>query len=183
MKTSLTKKITTLFGILFVAALCAVVYWNMHIWESARAVQIKRASLVTENASVTFLRDTEKQVEDIKRVAAAFDSYLIDKEKIVDFIKTCEMIAKNAGVQITIESVDLKEGGFSGSDGLLYRSLNMSLQVSGTWDQVNLFLQKFEKIPHHIGVNFMRLYQIGSNDDENTTVSWIADMSITGITN
>ena len=87
MKTSLTKKITILLGILFVAALCAVVYWNMHIWESARAVQIKRASLVTENASVTFLRDTEKQVEDIKRVAAAFDSYLIDKEKIVDFIK------------------------------------------------------------------------------------------------
>ncbi len=183
MQTSLTKKITTLLAIVFIVALCAVVYWNMYLWESARAVQSKRESLVMENASVTFLRNTEKQIEDIKRVATALDARLIDKEKIVDFIKTCEMVAKVAGVQLKIESVDLKDGGFSESSGLVYNSLNMSLHASGTWQQVNLFLQTFEKIPHHVGVHFMRLYQVGSNDDENTVVSWVADMVITGVTN
>jgi hypothetical protein len=95
------------------------------------------------NRMLAALIDTNKS--DIDRLM----SRLVQKDGTVAFIDMVESHAKNSGVSVLVENVDVRK---SATDVEGYQSLHLNVKTQGSWEGTYRFLSVLESLPYKITI-------------------------------
>ena len=139
-------------GLLFFTVLLIVVLNKIALFKKESA-NILATTLGIEE---TYL--IRKKMADWRREIDTLNSFFVEKEGEVVFIEKLETVAKNTGVKIEINSIQIgkKETGID-----FIENLELKVRFEGEWSAVAKFLSALENMPHAISIYGSRIDLIG----------------------
>jgi hypothetical protein len=96
------------------------------------------------------------------------DTRFISSDGLVSFITQVEALATLSGVSVDIGNVSVSEYLHQGSKSELLEFLNMSISVSGSWENNFYFLNLLESLPYNISIDSFNLQTGGDTDNKIT---------------
>lgn len=168
-KSNPTILVSVILTIALIASAIAIVYWDKQIWNFAEYVRDQRQVLRNEQAAVKFLSNVDKEIKQIKDYSEFFDEFYVGKDSILSFIEELESVARASGTKMQIQNV---VPGETAAESYTY--VNITLQSSGAWENVNKFVKLIEMMPYYVSIKVLNL----SRGEE----TWTASMTITTVT-
>jgi Tfp pilus assembly protein PilO len=172
-----TKSKIIILGIIFLAILIFDILWFVDIKKSAMEVVELKKFVNQETSQKNNISSIKKDTETLRYAKAEIDSILIQRDSVVPMIEILENIAQITNTELEISNIDISVVK-DDDERELYGELKISLGVTGSWDEVNKYLDFIENIPHKMLVNSVRLVEVENNE----TVEWNMNLLITGIT-
>lgn len=142
-----------LLGILFLLLLCSVggyVYAFSRISKKTSSIESIVTEIENEKKSQQNILGLKRSIVLSEEKNSVLNSYFVNEETVVDFIKSIELLAKESNVSVQISS--LQSGEQTGKQGLY-----VSLVIKGSFNSVNSFLLLLENMPYQIIINKVML--------------------------
>lgn len=149
-----TKKVLALVVLLNVALLAVLVFFFFAIKSKNETISRNENIIETALAERGKIATLKTLVEETHKDREKLDSFLVDKEKIVEFLESVENLAKNERLSIGIGSLEERTDSAS---GVAVPTLNLSIDSSGSWSNVIKFLHLMENLPYHLSISKVNL--------------------------
>lgn len=166
MPTKKTKIIffTALFLNILALVCFVLIYTSMN--SLIASASMKEEQIKTQIQTVDSISLMKKDLENNSARIAELSDYIIGSENTVDFIKTIETLtAQNHLV------VNIKNAVPSALSNSKLESLNISLDVTGEWKDVEYFLEILENYPLKISINNASISKTSENKVNGRVVS------------
>lgn len=108
------------------------------------------------------LQAIKMSLSDNKDFISQIDSFFIAPDGVVGFITFLETLGKDSGVAIAIGSVDVNPDSKDPND--FKESLNLKLEIEGTWQNVLYFLSRLENLPYQVQFDTAAVSLQGASD-------------------
>ena len=133
-----------LLCILFVAADVFLFSEIRDADSSSQELSAERDSARMQSSRIVLMKDS---LDKTAASRAKLDSYLVDKDKVVDFLEEIEATGKALGIPVKVDSVT--------EDSFLVGSttvpvFRVSAGGTGTWKQAVLLSEEIRSLPHKI---------------------------------
>ncbi len=106
---------------------------------------------------------SEKNIKLTQGDRAKIASYIVSKDGVVDFIKLIESIASKSNMEISIKTVR-ESGTVEQATSSPKVMLSLPLSVTGTWQNIMLFLALLESLPYRITLSKVDFRRIESEE-------------------
>lgn len=123
-----------------------------------RDVRIKNENIYKISQEISFQSDkqdyltkTEKLIEDIGSDLEKINSQIISKDGDVAFIERLEKMARDNGLEISIDSLDIQDEKNIESEEIT--TLKIRAKTKGRWDGTYKFLSQMEVMPYKLSIN------------------------------
>lgn len=176
MKTN-TKTTTYILLAILVCVLVGIIYFKFRLNKDIEYIIETKRNNFFASEEIRSIVGLKSKLEAAKKVSDAFDDLYIDRNNILSFIETIEKVAASHNVVLSIDTMTIDESHLA--EVPAYGILNMSLTVSGNFQSITDFISALEKLPYFINITTVRLNRPESEGDN----SWIANMSLFGLTN
>jgi hypothetical protein len=162
-KLNKTKKIN--FALAFVTGLLlvSIILFFNYINIQFRNLATKRQEY---NQGVTNSRPLQKINEELKFVEGAskyFDELYVDTNNMANFVSYLEELARRAGAQIQIKSINASVVELENENIKEYQNVEITLELAGPANSVNNYIKIIENLPHQVSISELQL--IKSSDD------------------
>lgn len=149
MKNSL-KIFITLFIITVVIA--GVFAYLLYILDDAEIMISELGNNIrNEKAKESALESVRKVLNGSNSDSVNLNSYFVDKNNVVSFVKEIENLGKKAGIKLDIVSLNsfiIKDSNGNASDRVF-----MKIEVVGYWDNVYSMISYIESLPYKLSLN------------------------------
>lgn len=145
--------------------------------------QAIRSSELTREAKA--LEDKSKHALDITKTSTKLadeqtlvNSYIVPKDKIVDFLEAVEKIGTNTGTKLELTGINTTEivKGKKIEDN--FTSMKARVDIVGTWPNVMRAFSLIENMPYSLSLSTIRLAE-GSNSSDALVAESVQDSSST----
>jgi Tfp pilus assembly protein PilO len=173
------KLCITLFAILLIALVGCGVFW-MIIIRTVQSVYTAEARALEAKAEQQEEQTVKKMMQEIGPDIETLKTRVIGSNGTVAFISSVESLARAAGVQVTINAVEVKEADLEKEK---FEQLALSINSEGTWKQVHTFLSMLESMPYKLRIETMNLTQNlytepRASSTPSTVIVWTGETSI-----
>lgn len=140
--------------ILIVAAFAASVALGVYGWLTLRvlatseSITILESTIDTRSLEEEQLRSAERLLEATEIERAVLAALFVTEESVVSFIETIESLGRDAGVEITIASVETEEMAVDNKIG----SVRIRLAAVGEWRDVVHFGMLIDALPFVVNI-------------------------------
>lgn len=138
----------TLTAILIVSNIYVISLINNDLEEIA---ENKKEIIVEQNKKNDFSNVSQK-IRQLEVIENRIDEVLIDEDEVVGFIGFLEKIAEESGISVSVGRVDFSDGEDENKLGVL----SMSLSFSGSWEEVNSYINRIEDLTYVKKINSIR---------------------------
>lgn len=138
----------TLTVILIVSNIYVISLINNDLEEIAES---KKEIIVEQNKKNTFSNVNQK-IRQLEVVENRIDEVLISEDEVVGFIGFLENLAEESGISVSVGRVDFSDGEDDNKLGVL----SMSLSFSGSWEEVNSYINRIEDLTYVKKINSIR---------------------------
>ncbi len=142
--------------LLLVLMMFSLVFWGAHYFLyndiKNKNVQILTLDnqLKTLNTEQEYISTTERMLESRKSDIDRIENSIIVAGGDVNFIEMLELVARNNGLTLDIESLVATDADKSSAN--LVTALKVKAKTSGSWSGSYLFLSELESLPYKIKV-------------------------------
>lgn len=161
----------TLLAIL-VASIAVIAYWDKKIWSFAEYVSVQRQALYNERSAIQFLSKVDSEIKQTKEYSSFLNEFYVSGNSMLAFIEKLEKMAKTSGVQMQIQNVSQSDKKPNSVD-----YVGVTLQTTGSWENVNKFVKLVENMPYFISIKVLHLSSSGLDAKQ-----WTASMTIITMT-
>ncbi len=154
------KKIIVILTVVSLLLFVAMYFVYAEIRSKNEKVSAVEQDLSQKNTRYEYLVYMQKLVKDIENDIKKIDDSIVPKSGDVGFIEKIESLAKNQGLSISIESLNLTSDPKAESSPVA--TLKIKATVDGAWSNIYLFASEIESLPIKIKVNRFSL----KNKDE-----------------
>jgi len=119
-----------------------------------------RSALSSLSQQEGYKRELEKEAKELESYQANLDPFLLDRNKILDFIVELERLAKSTN---NIHTISLSEGGDKKEkieDQLFFR-----VSTQGTFKDIKKFLLEIETSHYHCDITSLSIQGVGSESE------------------
>jgi hypothetical protein len=140
-----TKRLVYVFFLLNILVLVISVFVLYIVYKKYNSVALlEKRVKVTEDRKDKII-STKRLILNTKEDIKNLNSYFVDSDNMVGFIKDIETLGKNAGVSLVLSSVDISDDG----NGLL----SLKFTTEGDWSGLMYLLSLVESMPVKMVVN------------------------------
>ncbi len=97
-----------------------------------------------------YLVSTQRMIENLNSDMTKINDSIVSKDGDVEFIENLENRAKNKGLTINIESLNVEDDPTSTASSIT--KLKLSAKTKGSWDGTYTFLSELESLPFKIKI-------------------------------
>lgn len=177
MEHKITSKKIIYFLILVVLCLCGVYYFVFSDIKSKNENISKLSNeLSFQMKTYEYMAEMQRAVNDADEDITLVDNSIIPADGDVEFIENLELIAKNNGLTITIDSLVFEEEA-SVKDASM-TVLKVKAKTEGGWTGTYKFLSQIESMPLKIKINNFGLVTDKGDEVEKTSSPWKSSFEI-----
>ncbi len=165
---------------ILILAFAAANYVFFHIIRSS-GVEVSNLQQEITSLQAQVQEFQKYRPEDLKLLAASVTAKIIPHGDFVDFIESIESNARNLGVTVEVQSVNVVPRN-SEDDKDNMQILHVRLVTNGSWTQTMYFLNYLEHLPYKIAITNMGLSK-GTllPDGKGTSDTWRGTFEITAL--
>lgn len=177
MKGSTTKVITIILAVLVVTLLVVDVVFGKVIKKDLEEVQRLRTE-VAESQNDSNIVLLKREMGTATEALDLLQSYLVGREESIAFIETIESVARNEGVALTVQGVNVEtvEGT---EDDPGHNELVVETKLLSSWSSMMEFLIIIENLPYNVEISDFRLSS--TFNSELGRSEWSANMVLRAI--
>lgn len=173
------RKQTAIKRILVITILFALLTWAgaFMFYFSIESKKIAAGNLAGEitlkNNQKDEIKALSRDIQNLKDDLEKIDNHIVgsSQDKVADFLKTIEKISEKSGTELDIDSIDIAPL----ADKQLaeqFEELNLTLQITGSWNSVFLFLGLIENLPQKIEVKNLGLSVLENLEETTGGAEW-----------
>ena len=172
------KKILISLGLFVIALLVLYYFIFAYIRNKIDLISGLRQDLASKSNKESNLLSLRHLVQESQGDIDTLNSLIIPKDGDVLFIEKVESLAKNSGLSVTIDNLNLEEIPSLSENGMSI--LHIRLKGQGTWSAVYLFVSKLESIPFKIKIDRLVMGVSNTDTSKNLKSNWQmgADLSV-----
>ncbi len=159
---NLFKRTASVLGI-FILFACGILYFGFeNIRTRSIHISALKGELESETVKQEYLSDVQRMVNGSNEDISTINNTFVLKDGDVDFIENIEALARDNGLTITIDSLNIEDDKTLAKDGLVF--LTVKARTKGNWKGTYTFLSKIENLPYKIKID--QYEAVGTVSDE-----------------
>lgn len=156
-----TKKVWSSV-ILFLLVGCLVVFSVVLVFNTIEKNQEFESILSGYTGGNTDIVVLKQESAEAVRIQEELEGWLLSPKDTVDLVEYVEVISKQVGLEPSIDQLNTKDLG-NGSDNQNVSVLELILQLDGTFEETQKFLELMENIPYQSYIGQVQLRGGGEN--------------------
>jgi Tfp pilus assembly protein PilO len=164
MNSKKTQKVTTTIVVLLIVSVIIFILLNINL--NSKVSRLEELSSEIKAAGNLNAIALQKDVESSEEKLSELKSYFINSGNVIELISLVENLAEEQGLDFSVTSINDEV-----EDG---EKLEMTVQASGSWNNVNNFISRIETMPKVVKIKKTTLNF--SSGNENTPPGWRSEL-------
>lgn len=164
-KITKTEKVNYVLALLLGISLVSLLLFFNYISLQAKSLINKRVEYRQGMLKSRPLKQVEEDLGLVQNSSKVLKELYVDSNNVVDFISYIEDLARKASTTIEIKTITTGEVKIDEEVFNDLQNLSISIELSGSWKNVNKYIEIVENLPYHINIEELRLEKKSKDSD------------------